>query len=484
MVHNRLYEDWGELAAVFRRNAASYLFESRRVGPYRPVTMFTLIGTHLLVPHPWLHHAVSWVLHAATSLLLFLVLRSSAGVPPRESRELSDIVAAGLAALFFLHPLHVESYVWINGRSDLLAGFWLALLALSLNRISDSSQRDPKPLLAVGLVAFLGTSSKLPFAIAAAAVWLAWTIRSRAPRRWKAGGAILAGIGVHLGLRAHFAPFQNQVGANHGVFTDPETWAVLPRLVGKGADAVLAFRAESMQSLSWALFGPWEATEWLGLAITALGVAFLAYRRDWAGVTYVAGAIATLAPVIVVSRAFWLGFDRYLYMPMILAVMALPPYLVLATTRAPRLRVILGICGLALLTLATIRTHEASKAYANQGAYDLALIRDHDDDPTIHYYFALRAARRRNQRAVREHLSSMPSPPWPKPIIVRTYELATKAQSTAEAREAVDALVATIRDGSSCELAREQLETWLQTAPDAPTRAHISGRLDALSCKR
>jgi hypothetical protein len=52
IVSNYLYEDWSELAAVFKRNAASYLFGDDEIGPYRPVTMFTLIATHLLMPRP------------------------------------------------------------------------------------------------------------------------------------------------------------------------------------------------------------------------------------------------------------------------------------------------------------------------------------------------------------------------------------------------------------------------------------------------
>jgi len=114
MVHNYLHGDWAELGAVFKRNAASYLFVEDKVGPYRPATMLTLIATHLLAPEPWVHHAVSWLLHAATSLLLFVVLRSQVSKESDADPTTSDVVAAGLAALFFLHPVHVESYVWMS----------------------------------------------------------------------------------------------------------------------------------------------------------------------------------------------------------------------------------------------------------------------------------------------------------------------------------------------------------------------------------
>ena len=283
MVHNYLYGDWAELGAVFQRNAASYLFVEDKVGPYRPATMLTLIATHLLAPEPWLHHAVSWLLHAATSLLLFVVLRSQPPTASNVDHATNDFVAAGLAALFFLHPVHVESYVWINGRSDLLAGFWLVALVFWLNQMSAAPRPGWVQPFVLSLVALLGASSKLPFAIAALAAWLAWASGTCAAQSRRAGSAIASGIAVHLVLRTVFAPFQGQLGASENVFADPEIWSSVPKLVGKGAAALLSFRAEAMQSLSWVLFGPWSASDWIGLAVTLLGLGFLISRRDWSG---------------------------------------------------------------------------------------------------------------------------------------------------------------------------------------------------------
>ena len=217
-------------------------------------------------------------MHAATSLLLFALLRSSGPAARPVTDVTNDVVAAGLAALFFLHPVHVESYVWINGRSDLLAGFWLAALAFSLNQMSRAPREGLRPVLVLGLVAFLGASSKLPFAIAAVAAWLAWAIRTRAPQSRVAGSAIGVGIGAHLILRAVFAPFRGQLGASENVFSDPAIWLSVPRLTANGTGALLAFRAEAMQSMSWMLFGRWSTFEWLGLAIVLLVPLFLSYR--------------------------------------------------------------------------------------------------------------------------------------------------------------------------------------------------------------
>ncbi len=68
------------------------------------------------------HHAVNVLLHVANMVLLFLVLRQMTGATWR---------SAGVAALFGVHPLHVESVAWVAERKDVLSGlFWmLAMLA-------------------------------------------------------------------------------------------------------------------------------------------------------------------------------------------------------------------------------------------------------------------------------------------------------------------------------------------------------------------
>ncbi len=64
------------------------------------------------------HHRTSALIHAAASLLLFLVL---AGMT--RSVEASGLVAA----LFAIHPLHVESVAWVAERKDVLSGFFWVL---------------------------------------------------------------------------------------------------------------------------------------------------------------------------------------------------------------------------------------------------------------------------------------------------------------------------------------------------------------------
>jgi hypothetical protein len=68
------------------------------------------------------HHVVNLIFHAANTVLLFLALRRMTGAMWR-----SGLVAA----LFGLHPLHVESVAWIAERKDVLSTFFFMLILLA-----------------------------------------------------------------------------------------------------------------------------------------------------------------------------------------------------------------------------------------------------------------------------------------------------------------------------------------------------------------
>ena len=61
------------------------------------------------------HHLVNVILHIANALLLFWLLLRITGAWGR---------SAVIAALFAVHPLHVESVAWIAERKDVFSAFW------------------------------------------------------------------------------------------------------------------------------------------------------------------------------------------------------------------------------------------------------------------------------------------------------------------------------------------------------------------------
>ena len=64
------------------------------------------------------HHLTNILLHTATVILLFLVLRRMTGFLWR---------SAFVAAVFAVHPLHVESVAWVAERKDVLSGLFFML---------------------------------------------------------------------------------------------------------------------------------------------------------------------------------------------------------------------------------------------------------------------------------------------------------------------------------------------------------------------
>jgi protein O-mannosyl-transferase len=81
-----------------------------------PLTWLSLMVDHdVYQGHPQGYHVTNTLLHAACAVLLFLALARATG------RELRS---AFVAALFALHPLHVESVAWIAERKDVLSIFF------------------------------------------------------------------------------------------------------------------------------------------------------------------------------------------------------------------------------------------------------------------------------------------------------------------------------------------------------------------------
>lgn len=85
---------------------------------WHPLTWISLmVDVSLFGVAPGVHHLVNVAFHLLNTALLFLVLRQMTG---------RHGLALWVAALFALHPLHVESVAWISERKDVLStAFWL-----------------------------------------------------------------------------------------------------------------------------------------------------------------------------------------------------------------------------------------------------------------------------------------------------------------------------------------------------------------------
>ncbi len=86
---------------------------------WHPVTWWShMLDCELFGLSAGWHHLVSLGFHVVNTLLLFVVLERMTGAWKR---------SAMVAALFALHPLHVESVVWVAERKDVLSAFFFML---------------------------------------------------------------------------------------------------------------------------------------------------------------------------------------------------------------------------------------------------------------------------------------------------------------------------------------------------------------------
>jgi tetratricopeptide (TPR) repeat protein len=100
---------------------------------WHPLTWVShMLDCQLYGDSPGAHHLTNVIFHTANTLLLFIVLR-------RMTKALW--ASAFAAALFALHPLHIESVAWISERKDVLSTFFWMLTMLAYVHYSEK----PKP---------------------------------------------------------------------------------------------------------------------------------------------------------------------------------------------------------------------------------------------------------------------------------------------------------------------------------------------------
>jgi tetratricopeptide (TPR) repeat protein len=96
-----------------------WAFTTTHASNWHPVTWLShMLDVQIFGLNPGAHHWTSVVFHLSNVLLLFLILHRMTGYIWR---------SAFVAALFAIHPLHVESVAWIAQRKDLLSTFFCLL---------------------------------------------------------------------------------------------------------------------------------------------------------------------------------------------------------------------------------------------------------------------------------------------------------------------------------------------------------------------
>jgi hypothetical protein len=164
---------------------------------FRPMIVVSFAIDRLLYGlHAAGYHLTNLVLHAVATLLAWAVARRVLG---------STFGAWASAALFAVHPCHVQAVGWISGRTDVLASlFYLGALVLYLESRERPGARVPLALLSVAvfLLALLSKEMAITFPAVVLAHGLLRPDGEPRARRLVVPALATVTAGLYVGLRA------------------------------------------------------------------------------------------------------------------------------------------------------------------------------------------------------------------------------------------------------------------------------------------
>ncbi|HZE22125.1 MAG TPA: tetratricopeptide repeat protein [Desulfobaccales bacterium] len=306
----------------------SWAFTTTRAGNWHPLTWLSLmLDCQLFGLNPGAQHLTNLAFHIASSLLLFLWL-----LYLTPSLGCSFMVAA----LFALHPMHVESVAWVAERKDVLSTFfWLLTMWAYVWYVKRPGWRRyllilvcfslglmAKPMLVtlpfVLLLLDYWPLSRLSFEGLAAAETSSPSGPGVALRRLLWEKAPLFGLAALFSLIALYA--QQEVGAVWTGKTLPFTMRLANALV-----AYVSYLGKMLWPVHLAVLYPhphnlslWQAVA-AGLVLAALTILALrqARRHPYLLVGWL-WYLGTLVPVIgLVQVGRQAMADRYTYVPFI-----------------------------------------------------------------------------------------------------------------------------------------------------------------------
>jgi len=295
------------------------------------------------------HHAMGLLLHVANTLILFMALA-------RLTNRFWE--SAAVAALFALHPLHVESVAWVSERKDVLSTLFFMLTLLAYPRYVE--KRTPGRYLCVLTPYALGLMAKpmlvtVPFVLLLLDAWPLQRFGSGG-LRWDAAKTVILEkipfvvLAVPAGVMAVVA--QGRGAALAGMDLVP-----LDMRLSNAALSTVAYLGKTVLPVDLAVSYPLEPVP-AGMAISAglilaaiTAIALPAIRRCPYVTTGWLWYLGTLAPV---SGLIQVGThsmaDRYTYIPLvgIFIIVAWGASDLLSRARRWRVLAAFGACALAL----------------------------------------------------------------------------------------------------------------------------------------
>ncbi|MEO5871358.1 MAG: tetratricopeptide repeat protein, partial [Gemmatimonadaceae bacterium] len=121
-----------------------WMWTTFHMGHYVPLSWMTLGLDYVLWGmNPAGYHLTNVLLHTVNTVLLYVIARRLLTIVRGEKTDdrAIDLAAAFAALLFGIHPLRVESVVWITERRDVLSGLFYFLCVLFYLKSRDDGRR-------------------------------------------------------------------------------------------------------------------------------------------------------------------------------------------------------------------------------------------------------------------------------------------------------------------------------------------------------
>jgi len=286
---------------------------------FHPLTwMSHMLDCTLYGLHPWGHHLTNLIFHTAASVVLFLAMCVLTG---------AFWPSAAVAALFAVHPLHVESAAWVAERKDVLSAFFwmLAMGAYGLYTRKGGLVR----YAAVTVAFILGVMSKpmmvtLPFALFLLDWWPLNRVGYEAPANVVVQKTVrLALEKIPLFLIAVVSAASTYIMQSQG---NNLSFGEQVPLATRCANAIVVYVLYLLKMLwpsSLAVFYPHPlgrpAWQVLGAAIVLIAITVFCLYRARRNPYLIVGwfwYLGTLVPVIeLVQAGKFSHADRYTYIP-------------------------------------------------------------------------------------------------------------------------------------------------------------------------
>lgn len=302
---SKAVREWSGLWQLWFDTANTYRFDNTREGHFWPVMYSTFWLEHKIWGFsPTGYHVVNLLLHFANTCLVWRLFQRTPG-------------GWLIAAVFAVHPVHVEAVAWVIGRKDLLSTLFYLAAALTWLRFVDTPRAGLYILALTFFVAALLSKSIAVTLPAGLLIWHWWQQgRVSATDVLRLLPFFIVGLGIGL---ADMAFYQRR----ETVFID---LSVVERLL-ISARALWFYVGKLLWPTDLAVIyprwyvDPMAAAAWAYVGAAGAAAALLWFFRERVGRGTLAGAAffaVTLSPVLGLVYSTYMQWsfvaDRYQYL--------------------------------------------------------------------------------------------------------------------------------------------------------------------------